>query len=246
VVVSRAPAACLAVGGAALALSLAACIPDPGGSCNRDADCEGGAAGLFCAEGVCQGPPRAALEEVPRTLFARAQTAIVGVRVDRAHGGAEAATASLRINGHTVQGTREPGGRLRFDVPLQLAPAGVEAAVPIEISVLDDLGHATVLSGSLALDDLAPRVFIDASSVPSQPVQRGTVVQLRAHVFDGSAVTLSTSPGTAVVPELDGSFRMAVNTGALDPSATAADPVLTAVDAVGLGASASARFAVRP
>ena len=240
-VVSR---ACGAVGGAALAVAVAACVPGPGGSCSGDADCEGGAAGLFCAEGVCQGPPRAALDELPRTLFARAQTATVRVRVERAHGGAEAATASLRINGQTVQGAREPGGRIRFDVPLQLAPAGVEARVPIEVSVLDDLGHATLLSGSLALDDLAPRVFIDASSVPSQPVPRGAVVQLRAHVFDGSAVTLTTSPETTLAQELDGSFRMAVATGALDPSATAAETVLIAVDAVGLGASASARFAV--
>jgi len=244
VVVSAAPAACLGAGGAALALALAACVPDPGGSCSRDADCEGGAAGLFCAEGVCQSPPRAVFDEVPRTLFARAQTATVRVRVDRAHGGAEVATASLRINGKTVQGAREPGGRIRFDVPLQLAPAGVEATVPMEVFVLDDLGHATVLSGALALDDLAPRVFIDASSVPSQPVPRGAVVQLRAHVFDGSAVTLTTSPGTTLALQLDGSFRMAVDTGALDPSATAAEPVLTAVDTVGLGASASARFAV--
>jgi hypothetical protein len=246
VVVSAAPAACRAIGGAALLLALAACVPDPGGSCSRDADCEGGAAGLFCAEGVCQSPPRAALDEMPRTLFARGHTATVRVRVDRAHGGAEAATASLRINGQTVQGAREPGGRLRFEVPLQLAPGGVEATVPIEVSVLDDLGHATVLSGSLALDDLAPRVFIDASSVPSQPVPHGTVVQLRAHVFDGSAVTLTTSPETKVALQLDGSFRMLVDTGALGPSATAAEPVLTAVDAVGLGASASARFAVTP
>jgi hypothetical protein len=87
-------------------------------------------------------------------------------------------------------------------------------------------------------------VFIDASSVPSQPVPRGAVVQLRAHVFDGSAVTLTTSPGTTVASALDGSFRMAVDTAALDASATAAEPVLTAVDAVGLRAAASARFAV--
>jgi hypothetical protein len=227
-----------------LTFVLGACAPDPGGRCSRDADCEGGAAGLFCAEGVCQAPPRAAFDELPPALFARGQTATVRVRVERAHGGAEEATASLRINGTAVDPARETGGRLRFDVPIRLAPAGVEAKVPFDVSVLDDLGHATMLNGSLAVDDLAPRVFIDASSVPSQAVARGTVVHLRAHVFDGSGVALETSPATALAPELDGSFRMSVDTGALDPTAVVAEAVLTAIDAVGLRGSASARFAV--
>ena len=240
----RASAAWGAAAGAAFAL--AGCVPDPGGSCGTDADCGGGAAGLFCAEGVCQSPPRATLEEIPRTLFGRGHTATLRVRVERAHGGAEAASGSLRINGHTVQAVREPGGRLRFEVPLQLGPHGVEASVPLEISVLDDLGHAAVLSDALALDDLAPRIFIDADTVPTGPVPRGAVVQLRVHVFDGSAVTLLASAGTALAPQLDGAFLMAVDTGALDPSARTAEVMLTATDSVGLQASASARFAVAP
>ncbi|HKC60648.1 MAG TPA: hypothetical protein VKB92_11230 [Myxococcales bacterium] len=227
-----------------MALALAGCVPDPGGSCSQDEDCEGGAPGLFCAEGVCQAPPRATFDELPPALFARAQTATVRVRVERAHGGVEEATASLLINGTALDPARETGGRLRFDVPLRLAPSGIEAKVPFDVSVLDDLGHATVLSGSLAVDDLAPRVFIDASSVPSQAVARGTVVHLRAHVFDASTVALQTSPATALAPEMDGSFRMSVDTGALDPTAVVAEAVLTAVDAVGLRGSASARFAV--
>jgi len=228
---------------AGVALALAACVPDPGGSCSADADCGGGAAGSFCAEGVCQSPPLASFEEMPRTVFGRAQTATVRVRVERAHGGADAASGSLRINGHIVQAVREAGGRLRFDVPLQLGPAGVEASVSLEISVLDDLGHATVLTDALALDDLAPRVFIDADTVPSHPVPRGAVVQLRVHVFDGWAVTLLGSP-TTPSRQLDGAFLMAVDTGAIDPSATTAEAVVTAIDSVGLRASASARFAV--
>ena len=240
----RAAAAWGVAAGAALAL--AGCVPDPGGSCSADGDCGGGAAGLFCAEGVCQSPPRAALEEVPRTLFGRGHTATLRVRVERAHGGADAASGSLRINGHTVQAVREPGGRLRFEVPLQLGPKGVEASVPLEISVLDDLGHATVLSDALALDDLAPRVFIDADTVPSRPVQRGAVVQLRVHAFDASPLTLLASAGTALARQLDGAFVMAVDTGALDASAMAAEATLTATDSVGLQASASARFPVAP
>ena len=241
-VVKEAAAAC----GAVAAIALAACVPDPGGSCSADGDCGGGPAGLFCAEGVCQSPPRAALEEVPRTSFGRGHTATVRVRVERAHGGVEAASGSLRINGHTVPAAREPGGRLRFEVPLQLAPAGVEASVPLDISVVDDLGHATVLSDGLVLDDLPPRVFIDADTVPLRPVPRGTVVQLRAHAFDASPLTLLGSAGTSLARQLDGAFVMAVDTGALDPSATAAEPMLTATDSVGLRASASARFDVAP
>jgi hypothetical protein len=225
-------------------LALAACVPDPGGSCASDDDCAGGAPGLFCAEGVCQGPPRATLEEIPGTLFVRAQTAIIRVRVERAHGGVGAAAGALRINGSTVQAVREADGRLRFDVPLQLAPPGVEATIPLEISVSDDLGHAVVLHGALAVDDLAPRVFIDADTVPAQPVARGTVVQLRAHVFDGSPVTLVAS-GSALSPQPDGSHLLTVDTGALDSSATSAQAVLTATDAVGHSASSSARFAIR-
>jgi len=242
--VRRAACACGAAAGAALAL--AACVPDPGGSCSVDADCGGGPPGLFCAEGVCQSPPRAALEEVPRTSLGRAQTATVRVRVERAHGGAEAARGSLRIAAHSVQAAGEPGARLRFEVPLQLVPGGVEGLVPLEISVVDDLGHATVLTDALSLDDLAPRVFIDAASVPARPVVRGTIVELRAHVFDASPVTVFASAGATLARQLDGAFLMAVDTGALDPSATAAEAVLTATDAVGLRSSASARFAIAP
>ena len=238
----EAAAAC----GAVVAIALAGCVPDPGGSCSADGDCGGGPAGLFCAEGVCQSPPRAALEEVPRTSFGRGHTATLRVRVERAHGGAEAASGSLRINGHAVPGAPEPGGRLRFEVPLQLGPAGVEASVPVEISIVDDLGHATALSDSLLIDDLPPRVFIDADTVPSRPVPRGTVVQLRVHVFDASPLTLLASTGTSPAPQLDGAFLMAVDTGALDPSATTAQATLTAIDSVGLRGSASARFAVAP
>ena len=183
---------------------------------------------------------------MPRASFGRAQTATVRVRVERAHGGAEAASGSLRIGTHAVQAVREPGGRLRFDVPLQLGPGGVEGLVPLEISVADDLGHATVLSDALSLDDLAPRVFIDAATVPARPAARGAVVPLQAHVFDASAVTLLASAGTTVAGQLDGAFLMAVDTGAFDPSATVAEAVLTATDAVGLRSSASARFAIGP
>jgi len=231
--------------GAAAAIALAACVPDPGGSCSLDADCEGGAPGLFCAEGVCQAPPHAAFEELPAVLFSRAQTAIVRVRVDRAHGGAQGATGSLRINGSSVEAVPEAPARLRFEVPLRLAPAGIEGTVPFEVSVSDDLGHASALSASFRVDDLAPRVSIDASSVPTQPVPRGTIVQLQARVSDGSAVTLQTSPATTLSPLPDGSFGMPVDTGALASSATAAEVVLTAVDAVGLRATAAARFPVQ-
>src|SRR5207237_7639057 len=115
-----------------------------------------------------------------------------------------------------------------------------------EISVLDDLGHATVLSDALALDDLAPRVFIDADTVPSDPVPRGTVVQLRVHVFDGSAVTLLASAGTALARQPDGAILIGVDTGALAPSALPAEVMLTATESGGLQGSASARLPLPP
>src|SRR5207253_2515212 len=212
---------------AGAAIALAACVPDPRGSCQRDADCGNSSTGLFCAEGICQSPPRAAFAEVPRTVFGRTHTARVRVSVDRAHGGAAAATASLRINGTSVAGARDADGSIHFDVPLTLARSGVEAAVPIEVSVLDDLGHASLLTESLQFDDLAPRVFIDADGVPVNPVLRGTVVQLRAHVTDGSAVTLTPSPGMTATRQIDGSYRLSLDTSALDPRTTTAQPVLT-------------------
>jgi len=78
---------------AVAAMALAGCVPDPRGSCRHDAECGAPTTGLFCAEGVCQAPPRASFAEVPRTVFGRTQTARVRVSVDRAHGGAAAATA---------------------------------------------------------------------------------------------------------------------------------------------------------
>src|SRR5207302_9574825 len=89
---------------------------------------------------------------------------------------------------------------------------------------------------------LAPRVFIDADGVPVNPVLRGTVVQLRAHVTDGSAVTLTPSPGMTATRQIDGSYRLSVDTSALEPGTTTAQPILTATDIAGNRASASAQF----
>ncbi|HWE23837.1 MAG TPA: PQQ-binding-like beta-propeller repeat protein [Myxococcales bacterium] len=229
---------------AAAAIALASCVPEPRGSCQRDADCGSPAAGLFCAEGVCQAAPRAAFVQVPRGTLGRNQTAVVRVRVDRAHGGAAAATGSLRINGSSIAGSRDVDGAIRFDVPLSLAQAGIEAPVPIEVHVSDDLGHVTVLSESLQLDDLAPRVFIDADGVPTNAVVRGTVVRMRAHVTDGSSVTLTPSSGLTAALQIDGSYLLSFDTAALDPGATTAQPILTATDVAGNRGSASAQFSV--
>jgi outer membrane protein assembly factor BamB len=207
-------------------------------------DCGGGSGGLFCAEGVCQGAPRGYFAEVPRTIFARTDTATVRIRVDRAHGGAAAATASLRLNGHPVDGIREADGRIRFDVPLQLASPGVEAAVPFEVAIHDDLGHETTISEALSVDDLPPRLFIDADTVPSRAVLRGSTVQLRAHVVDGTGVTLSSSPGVAVTPQIDGSYLLVFDTRTLDPAATLAQVALGATDVAGNASSISTQFAV--
>src|SRR5205823_5791125 len=91
-------------------------------------------------------------------------------------------------------------------------------------------------------DDLAPRVFIDADGVPTKPVVRGTVVQMRAHVGDGSAVTLTPSPGMIATLQIDGSYRLSLDTAALDPGTTTAQPTLTATDAAGNRGSASGQF----
>ena len=58
---------------AALAL-VCACLSDPRGECARDADCASGAPGSFCAEGICQGPPRGTLEAVADRPFARSES----------------------------------------------------------------------------------------------------------------------------------------------------------------------------
>jgi outer membrane protein assembly factor BamB len=227
---------------AALAIAAAGCLPDQRGACSTDLDCGGGSSGLFCAEGVCQGAPRGYFSEVPRTIFGRADTATVRIRVDRAHGGAAVATASLRLNGQSVAGVREPDGRVRFDVPLQLASPGVEAAVRFDVAIRDDLGHETTISETLFVDDLAPRLFIDADTVPSRAVLRGNTVQLRAHVVDGTAVKIITSPGVTVTSQVDGSYLLVLDTRALDPAATLAQVALGATDVAGNTSSTSIQF----
>jgi len=214
---------------AALALACA-CIPDPRGQCTTDADCASGAASSFCADRICQGPPRGSIV-IPTRAFSRAETLRVEARVDRSHG---PATARVLFGGATISATAA-GAVLSADVPLSLAPAGVEGAVQLSVELRDDLGHATALQGAVLVDDRAPRITIDPASVPSAAVLRGTTVSLRVTVEDLSAVTVAGATRNA-----DGSFTLSVDTRAAPSNSTAFDVVVTATDAVGNSSTAHA------
>ena len=221
-----------------LAALVAGCLPAPRGLCSSDADCAGGAAGLFCAEGVCQGPPRVTLLEVPRGVFGRAATATVRARVDRAHG---VATAKLTLGAGSLAGVAEEGGSFRFEVPLSLAPAGSEGPVPISVVASDDLGHTGSAQDVLSVDDRAPRLTVDPASIPA--VVRGAVLAVRVAVQDLSAVTVTSASGAAV-QQADGSFLIQVDTSRAAPAAELADIAITAIDTVGNTATVHAAIPI--
>ncbi len=217
----------------ALAALVAGCLPAPGGRCESDANCEGGALGAFCAEGVCQAPPRVTLLEVPRGVLGRTATVTVRARVERAHG---VVTAKLALGAGSVAGIAEAGGTVRFEVPVSLAPAGVEGAVPISLSASDDLGHTAVAQDVLSVDDRAPRLGVDPTSIPAGAVVRGTVVAVRVTAQDLSAVTVA-STGGAVVQQGDGTFLIQADTSRAPPAADRADIAITGTDIVGNSAA---------
>jgi hypothetical protein len=203
-------------------LALCACLPRLHGRCERDQDCAGGPVGLFCAEGLCQGLPLATVEALPARAFARSESVHVRVRVDRAHG-----TPAVRIvlNGAEIAAQRESDGVFGADVPLNLAPAGVEGAVPLSVEVRDDLGHVTALDASVLVDDRAPRLSVQS---PAGTVVRGTAVSVRVTVEDMTTVLVS--GGTK---QMDGSFVVAIDTRTAPPAASMMDAIITATDAVG-------------
>jgi outer membrane protein assembly factor BamB len=216
-----------------LALLVCGCLPDPRGRCASDADCAGGPAGAFCAEGVCQGPPRGTVEPLPARVFARSETVHVRARIDRSHGDP---TARVLLGTGAVAAAREADGALGADLPLRLAPAGSEGAVPFAVEVKDDLGHATMLASTVQVDDRAPRVTVDAASVPSAAVVRGSKVSLRVVVEDLTPVTVFWTAGSgqaAAVQQADGSFVAQVDTKSAPAGATVLDVAFTATDAVG-------------
>lgn len=209
---------------ALIAALLCACLPDPRGLCSADAECAAGAAGSFCADGVCQGPPRGTVEQIVRA-YARGETLHVRTHVVRAHG---AATARVVFGGVGVDASPDPDGALGADVALSLAPASVEGAVPFSVEIKDDLGHVTALPASVVVDDLPPRLSVDAASVPASPVLRGTKLSLRVTAEDLGAVTVAGGTRNA-----DGSFAVAVDTRMAPPAAALWDVVISATDAVG-------------
>lgn len=225
----------------ALAALVCACIPDPRGRCSKDLDCAGGVAGAFCAEGVCQAPPRVSLVEVPRGALARAGTATVRARIEGgAHG---VASARATLGSGEAPGVAQTGGIWRFDLPLALAPAGVEGAVPFSVTALDDLGHAGAAQDSLLVDDRAPRISIDASSIPAAAVTRGTIVAVRVTVQDASAVTVASAAGAAV-PQADGAYLIEADTSRAAAAAASADIAVTATDSAGNAATARASIPI--
>jgi hypothetical protein len=208
-------------------LALCACLPRLHGRCERDQDCASGPPGLFCADGVCQGPPRGTVEALPARAFARSESVHVRVRVDRVHG-----TPAVRIalNGAEIAAQRESDGVFGADVPLSLAPAGVEGSVPLSIEVRDDLGHVTALGASLLVDDRAPRLSVES---PVGTFVRGAAVSIRVTAEDMTAV--SVGGGTK---QMDGSFVVVIDTRTAPPAASTMDVIITATDAVGNVATA--------
>jgi outer membrane protein assembly factor BamB len=182
---------------------------------------------LFCAEGICQGPPLGTVEPLPARAFARSESVHVRVRVDRAHG-----TPAVRIllNGAEIAAQRQLDGVFGADVPLSLAPAGIEGAVPLSVEVRDDLGHVTALGASVLVDDRAPRLSIQS---PAGTIVRGTAVSVRVKVEDMTAVLVS--GGTK---QMDGSFVVIIDTRTAPPAASTMNAIITATDAVGNVATA--------
>ena len=230
---SARPPACAALLLGAL-LAQGACLPSPSGECSRDADCAGGAAGSFCAEGICQGPPLASLD-VPAAPFARGATATIRVRIARAHGGPARASARLEANGASVGGHLDTDGTIHIDTPLFFAPAGTEGPTPFVVIVSDDLGHTVALAGSIYVDDQGPRIAVD--SAPSAPTVRGTAATLRVRLTDEAAATLQFAAASGAwalaTMQSDGRFLVSVDTGLADPSADSLPVHLLATDALG-------------
>ena len=59
------------------------------------------------------------------------------------------ASARVVFAATTIDAVAEPDGALGAQVPLTLAPAGVEGAVPFSIELRDDLGHRVSIDGHL-------------------------------------------------------------------------------------------------
>ena len=218
-----------------LALLCAACPADPRGLCSIDADCASGAAGSFCADGICQGPPRGNVEPLSRA-YARGETLHVRAHVDRAHG---TATARVVFGGVAVEAAPDPDGALGADVPLSLAPASVEGPVPFSVELRDDLGHVTALPASVVVDDLAPRLSVDPSTVPASPILRGTKLTVRVTAQDLGAVTIEGATKNA-----DRSFAVPIDTRSAPPAATTWDVAIKATDAVGNSSTTHAAVSI--
>ena len=206
-------------------LLLCACLPHAGGECSSDAECTGGPAGSFCAENVCQGPPEGALEALPARVFGRGETLHVRLHVHRAHG---FATARVVLAGSAVGAVPETDGALGAQVPLSLAPAGVEGAVPLSVELHDNLGHTTTFPASVMVDDLPPRLAFDARTVPVSAVLRGTKLTLRITAQDLTAITIDGTTGSA-----DGSFSLPVDTSTAPPGASVMTVPASATDLAG-------------
>lgn len=136
-----------------------------------------------------------------------------------------------RAHGESVAG-RLPLGA---DVPLSLAPAGGEGAVPFSVELRDDPGRVAALPGAVLADDHAPRIFVDPASVPSSAVLRGVPVSLRVTVEDLSPVAVAGATRSA-----DGSFALPVDTRAAPPGASTMEVAIVATDAVGNASTAHA------
>jgi hypothetical protein len=222
-------------------LLVCACLPQLRGTCESDVDCAGGPAGSFCAEGVCQGPPRGTVETLPGGVFARSASVHVRARVDRSHG---EPTARVLLGAGSVPAAREADGAFGAQVPLSLAPAGSEGTVPFAVEIKDDLGHATMLASSVVVDDRAPRVAVDAVA---GTVLRGNTVAVRAVVQDLTPVTVFWTAGSAQAAaqqQADGSFVAQVDTKSAPPGTSVLDVAFTATDAVGNASTAHGSVAL--
>ena len=231
----------------AAACALAACVPSAGGQCSSDRDCAGGAAGSFCAAGICQGATIASVSG-PAGPLARNATIRLQITFQRLHGTPSLASARLLANGVAVQGSHDASGAIFIEAPLTFAPARVEGPVSFNVVITDDLGHETQLGSSVLVDDRGPRISIAGAPGADAGTVRGAMIDLRVTLTDEAASTLEFSlVGSALrmaPKQSDGTFLVALDTAQAGPAATDLSTLLVATDALGNTSQQSVAFPI--
>ncbi|MBS2021747.1 MAG: PQQ-binding-like beta-propeller repeat protein [Deltaproteobacteria bacterium] len=206
--------------------------PGAGGRCAVDQDCATGAAGSFCAAGICEGPIRAVLTSAPSGVHARSETVPVGVQVTRVHGGVESALVSVIAGTSTIAATPDGTGGYQANLPLSFAPPGADAAASFTVRVADSLGHRLDLAGSVHVDDQGPSITIDPATLPAAPSVRNTSVPFVVALSDSAPplqVQALSDGGPAIAGTVLGNDRFTLT---IDTSRAAADATTSTVEIV--------------